>query len=177
MANRKGSIRTTVEVDEAHATITFVFGKGTGDEWYAIDRVSFEVDELPSEMYRQMALYGARKALMDRTSDQSDPMQKADDPRVKIDAMIDLWDRLFMQGQWKEPSKASGGGGPPLVVEAIAEYKGVSVAQAQKAWKAQDDDQKAKIQENEEIKAIMERKQAERQQSEPVDLDDLTGDL
>lgn len=171
MAGRKGEIRTQVDVQGDR--VVFIFGKGTGEDWQALDSADFDYSKLPEDMQRQMGLYGLRKALMDRTSEYSTPMQDAGDPRVKIDAMQDLWEGLFLRGQWKAERKGSGGGGVPLVVEAIAEHKDVSVAQAQKAWKQQTDEQKETIKENPEIAAIMRRLQDERAQEDEVDLSDL----
>lgn len=172
MANRQGSIRTKPTVEDHVVYMTFV--KGSGEDEVKLDQAAFNLDELPPETYRQMAEYGVRKALMDRTSDMSKPMQDQGDPRVKIDAMRELWE-MFKAGQWEKPRAGGGGGGVPLVVEAIARLKNLSIGQAKKAWDSQTDEQKDALKASEKVREAMEEIRAERakEAEQEVSFDDL----
>lgn len=87
----------------------------------------------------------------------------------KLDAMRDGWSRL-MNGEWEKERE---GGGPTVSaeVEALAEFKGISVAAAQKALRAYDAEGRKKILGNEKIQKIAKRIKEERE--DEADLSDL----
>jgi hypothetical protein len=124
--------------------------------------------ELPGSTKPWMDGYGAAKFVMDRTSQV--PAASSD----KLAAMQEYWD-LAMSGQLQKPRE--GGAGPTVspFVEALAEIKGVSVADIQRSLRKYTAEQRASIEANPTVSAAIEKVKARRAAAseEGISLDDL----
>lgn len=123
----------------------------------------FDSNELPESIRPQVGLYGLSKLLQDRSSD-------TDSGPEKLDAMSEVFEML-KAGQWERERKT----GAPVVsaeVEALAELKSITVAQAQAALRKYTKDQRDKILSNPTIVEKAKAIRASRETTE-VDLGDL----
>jgi len=123
----------------------------------------YDPAELPDAIRPKVELYGLSKLLQDRSSD-------TDSGPEKLDAMTEVYEML-KGGQWEKERKT----GAPVVsaeVEALAELKGITVAQAQSALRKYTKEQRDKILSN---AAIVEKAKAIRASRETAEVD--LGDL
>lgn len=123
---------------------------------------AFDLNRLPEDMQDQCKLYGFKQKLADSASD-------AKTPADKLDAMEAIYERLLAGHFTLE--REGGTRTTPLWIMALAEIKGANVAAVQKALANYSDEQKQKIRDREDIKAIVARLEEEQ---DGVDLDDLT---
>lgn len=166
MAESKTNYRVAWELDEDNMVATAILKqKDSEGEMQEVERKDFDLSTIEQAGLRQhVALYGLSKVMQDRSSGTPTGPEK-------LEAMGEVFQSLA-QGQWKrERSGGGGGGGVAPEVEAIAEVKGVSIAQASKAWKQQSDEQKEAIRSNlaDKIQEVKER----RKESGEVDLSDI----
>jgi len=164
-------IRTVVSYDES--AVIFHWGHGSGDDWTEVERKTYPVDTLPEGIRHTLLLYGLNKALSDRTSEQAKLVKDQQDPAPRIEAMDEVYN-LFASNQWKADRSGGGASGVPVVVEAIAEVKGIDIPEAQRSWKATDEETREAIKANETVQAKMEEiRDRRKEQTETTDLSDL----
>lgn len=96
---------------------------------------TFQVSDYPEEIQGGLTAYGLGKKLQDSQS-QTD----ADDKFAGFDATS----AQLIDGKWNA-AKTGGSRLLPAIIEVIMEFKGWSVAKAQKSFKALDDDAKAAL--------------------------------
>ena len=127
-------LRTIDDVDNMSFKVQVV--KGSGDDAEVIAERDYEVSKIHNSIIDRVTIYGAKKLLMDRTSDVTDK-------RDKLNAMTDYLGQ-FAQGVWEKERQV----GPATVsaeVEALAKLKGYTIPQVQKALKKYDKAQRAKV--------------------------------
>lgn len=162
--DNKYSMSYELNVEKA-AVLATLREKNDSGEFDTIDTREFGVREVAEKLMPNVTLYGLSKVLQDRTSD----VKAGPD---KLAAMDEVLARLA-EGEWEKARVV----GAPVVsaeVEALAELKGISIPDAQKALKKYSKEQKEQILANEKIveraKEIRARRDA---QEEDVSLDDL----
>lgn len=163
MAERNNVYSLRVELDGDAGIVTVVVREKDGSNFKEIESGTFNVSDLPEEIRKMTDLYGLSKVLQDRCSD-----TKAGPG--KLDAMREVFDQL-VAGDWERERKA----GAPTVsaeVEALAQIKGVSVGDIQKALRKFTKEQKEKIFAKPEIAELAATIRAGREASE-VSLDDM----
>lgn len=157
----KSAYRLAVELKPEDATVNVqVIERESGD---VVETETFKANELADNIKPTVALYGLSKLLQDRSSD-------TDSGPEKLDAMREVFS-MFKSGQYEKERRA----GAPVVsaeVEALAELKGISVAQAQAALRKYTKEQREKILGNDKIVAKAKEIRAGRENSD-VSLDDL----
>lgn len=121
----------------------------------------FALSKLPPEMVAACTDYGFKQKLADSASD-------AKTPADKLDAMEAIYERM-LAGHFSL-EREGGTRTTPLWVQALAERKGASVSAVQKALSAYSDEQKQKIRDREDIKAIVKRLESEQ---DGIELDDM----
>lgn len=154
--------RLTVKLDTEKAIVNVKVLKRDDDS--EVESSDFAASDIAENLRRQVGLYGLSKLLQDRTS------ETAAGPG-KVAAMKELLEQL-KAGVWEKERKV----GAPVVsaeVEALAEIKGISVAEAQAALRTYSKDVRAKILSNEKIVAKATEIRAKRASSTAVDLGDL----
>lgn len=169
--------RVKWDLDTENGTATAILTEKTTDEngddvAQEVSRETYEIQTLiDAGVGNFIALYGLSKILQDRSSSKSAGPEK-------MEEMENVFGYL-REGQTKAPRSGGGGGGTssgvPLVVEAIARIKGVSVSEASRSWKQTDKATKEAIKENDKVAKAMEEIKEERKaaESSEVDLGDL----
>jgi hypothetical protein len=92
---------------------------------------TFEAASVPDQLLdgetpKSPKVYGITKIMQDRNSQESDPA-------AKFEGMCSTFDNALTQGLWKEPSEARGPrktAVDPVLIQAVAEIKSISLAQA-----------------------------------------------
>lgn len=134
MPIRDNQYRLSVDLDAEKALVNVkVIERESGD---AVEEESFAAREIADGIKTNVALYGLSKLLQDRSSD-------TDTGPEKLDAMREVF-AMLRGGQWEKERKA----GAPVVsaeVEALADIKKISVAQAQAALRKYTKEQREKI--------------------------------
>jgi len=126
----------------------------------------FRLDTIPETQQQYLKLYGFNKLLSDRTSEFS---KNHAERLEKMEEVV----ALLASDQWRSGSRASTSGTVSPEVEALAELKGVTIPEIQKALKQYSKEQREKILANDKVAEKAERIRQERQESEGVSLDDL----
>lgn len=173
MADNPNRIKWDLDTENGTATAILTrkeVDDSGNDVAVEVDRQTFDIQTLiESGVGNFVALYGLSKILQDRSS------SKAAGPE-KMEEMGNVFGYL-KAGQTKAPRSGGGGGGTssgvPLVVEAIARIKGISVSDASRSWKQTDKTTKEAIKENPKVVEAMEAIKAERSEQKEVDLEDL----
>lgn len=166
MAKRDNEYSMVYELDDARGVVkgTLRLKDPDSGEFEAVETVEFALSEVPDALKTKINLYGLSKFVQDRASD----TEVGPD---KIPAMTEVYNNL-RNGQWE---KARVVGSPTVSpeVEALAEIKGITIPDAQKALRAYSKEQRETILKNPKIveraAAIRER----RATAEAVSLDDL----
>ena len=162
MATSDNPYRNSVELDTENMKVKVsVIERASGNE---VESGEFQVKDIPENLRPHVALYGVSKLLQDRTSET--PTGPG-----KLEAMNQLWEQ-FKAGIWEKPRQV----GSPVVsaeVEALAELKGISVAQAQAALRKYDKETREKILSHETITKRAQEIRATRENASAVDLGDL----
>jgi len=141
--------------------------KSKDEETEAVDVVdtkAYGFNSVHENLRNQTALYGLSKLIQDRSSD----VKAGPD---KLQAMQEVLEQLT-EGKW-EKARVVGAPTVSAEVEALAEVKGISIPDAQKALRKYDKAQREQILGN---PAIVERAKAiraRREEAEDVSLDDL----
>jgi hypothetical protein len=134
------------------------------DDESIVETGEFEAGKVHANLRNNIVLYGLSKLLQDRTSET--PTGPG-----KVAAMRELMAQ-FEAGTWSAERKA----GAPVVspeVEAIAQLKGCTVAEAQKALRSHPQEVRDKIYANPKVKEIADQIRAARENATAVGLDDL----
>lgn len=157
----KSPYRLSVELkSDSGEVYVEVIERESGD---VVESETFNVNELPDSIKRLSTLYGVSKLLQDRSSE-------TDSGPAKLDAMRGVF-AMFKAGQYERERKA----GAPVVsaeVEALAQLKGCTVAQAQAALRKFTKEQREKILSNPTIIAKAKEIRSAREEVE-VDFSDL----
>lgn len=161
MPIRDNVYRLSVDLLADTATVKVqVVARESGD---VVEEESFDARSVADNIKTNVALYGLSKLLQDRSSD-------TDTGPEKLAAMREVYEML-KAGQWEKQRVA----GAPVVsaeVEALAELKSISVAQAQAALRKYTKEQREKILSNEKIVEKAKAIRAARDTAD-VSLDDL----
>lgn len=156
--------RLSVDLDAENAVVRVKVIDREKDE--VVEQEAFDSSGVHDNVRQMVGLYGLSKLLQDRSSET--PAGPA-----KLQAMKEVFE-LLSRGEWERERKA----GAPVVsveVEALAELKQISVAQAQTALRKFTKEQREKILTNPKIVEIAARLKAERDQPE-ADIGDLLGE-
>lgn len=165
--SEKNPYRISWELDEENnvAVATVRKYNPESEEYEDFDSRSFALDSV-RQLQDKIALYGLSKVLQDRSSSTPSGPEK-------LDTMENVFGKL-QQGEWRAAREGGGGGGGiSPEVEAVAEIKDISIAQAQKALKAMSKEDRAKVKENPKVKEVADRIREERKAQGGVELDDL----
>ena len=125
------------------------------------DKLEIDPHQFPEVIQQEIAVYGLSKIVDDRLS-----QVPASD---KMTAAAELVTQ-FTAGNWKA-ERTGGIHLLPLVVEAIIQHKGCSVAQAQSAYRLLDDESRIVLKEN--LADTMSEIAEARKAADEVTLDDL----
>jgi len=160
MAKSDNPFGLKVDLEGNLVTVT-VREKDSNGDFSDVDVKEFNIDEVHADLLSWVALYGLSKLLQDRSSD----VKAGPD---KLDAMTEVFEQL-KAGQKERERKA---GAPTVSAEvmALADIKGVCVADIQKALRAYSKEVREKILSN---PAVVERAAAMRSKTTEVALDDL----
>ncbi len=123
---------------------------------------SFDYNDLPVVVQRQVSLYGLNKLLTDRTSGEKDKL-------AKLDAMEAYFD-LLTEGEWAKERVV----GAPVVgveVEALAELEGISIPETQAALAQYDKETRKQILGSKEVQAKAAELREARKDATPKSLD------
>ena len=129
-----------------------------------IDSHSFSAADIHADLQPLTGLYGLSKLLQDRSSDVKTGPEK-------LSAMKAIMDQ-FAAGQWQKERKV----GAPTVsaeVEALAQFKQITIPQAQAALRRYDKTQREQILGHADIQALAATIREARQEEVEVSLDDL----
>lgn len=162
MATSTNPFRTKVALIAAAMQIKVTIIKK--DDESVVEEAEFPAAEVAESLRNEVALYGLSKLLQDRTSE-------VEVGPGKIAAMQALFEQ-FKKGIWSAERKA----GSPVVsaeVEALAQLKEITVAEAQSALKKYPADVKASILANPKIVELAASIRAGRANAESIDLSDL----
>ena len=132
-----------------------------------IDSHSFPASDVSENLRINVALYGLSKLLQDRSSD----VKTGPD---KLAAMKQVAEQLAA-GQWEKERKV----GAPTVsaeVEALAQFKGITIPQAQAALRKYDKTAREQILGHEKIVQLAAEIREARADEEVADLSDLAGE-
>ena len=157
-------LKVSLEAEEGVVRVNVVDRDNKGEVMFTRD---FDANRVHESLRMNVGLYGLSKLIQDRTSDKS----VKDLGEGKLDAMEDVLARLET-GEWSAERKV----GAPTVsveVEALAAFKGVSIASIQKALRAYTKDQKEIIFANDGVAAKVAEIKAAREAAEDVSLDGL----
>lgn len=131
-----------------------------------IDEASFKAADIHADLKQLTALYGLSKLLQDRSSDVKTGPEK-------LSAMKGVAEQLA-SGQWQKERKV----GAPTVsaeVEALAQFKGISIPQAQAALRRYDKAARDQILGHASIVELAKTIREAREGEEVADLSDLAG--
>ncbi|MCZ6775238.1 MAG: hypothetical protein O7D34_02135 [Ignavibacteria bacterium] len=132
-----------------------------------IDEHSFPASSVHEDLRNMVGLYGLSKLLQDRSSDVKTGPEK-------LSAMKGVAEQLA-SGQWQKERKV----GAPTVsaeVEALAQFKSISIPQAQAALRRYDKAAREQILGHEQIVALAKTIREARVDEEVADLSDLAGE-
>lgn len=138
--------------------------KRVGDDFEDMETETFKLEDVAQELLPNISLYGFKQILSDRCS-------QVDTGPDKLTAMREVMS-LLAAGQWKKERVV----GAPTVsaeVEALAQLKGISIPDAQRALKGYAPEQREKILGNPKIKELAAQIKAARQEAPTANLDDL----
>lgn len=156
--------RLSVELDAENGVVRVkVIDREKGE---TVEQEAFDTGNVHENVRTMVGLYGLSKLLQDRSSETPAGPEK-------LAAMREVYD-LLSRGEWERERKA----GAPVVsveVEALAELKGISVAQAQTALRKFTKEQREKILSNPKIAEIAAKLKEQRSQPE-AELGDLLGE-
>lgn len=162
MGTSVNPFRTKVELNAELQKIIVQILKKENDE--VVESGEFAAADVHPNLRSNIVLYGLSKLLQDRTSE-------TDVGPGKIAAMQAVMDN-FKAGNWVQERKS----GSPVVsaeVEALAELKGLTVAEAQAALKKYDVEVRKQILSHPDIVKKAEEIRAARKSAEGVDLTSL----
>ena len=133
---------------------------------------TLKATDIAENLRPMVALYGIKALLSDRTSDVS--FGTGASPEEKMAAWAEVAE-LLKAGTWERERKA----GAPVVsaeVEALAQLKKITVAEAQTALRKYDKATKEKILANAQIVELAKKIKEDRAKAETLDLGDLAAE-
>ena len=145
-------------------SISVTVRKREGDDFTDLETAEFKLEDVAEELHPNITLYGLKQVVSDRCS-------QVETGPDKLAAMREVFSQLA-SGQWKKERVV----GAPTVsaeVEALAQLKGISIPDAQRALRAYAPEQREKIMANTKIKELAAQIRASREVSEVTSLDDL----
>lgn len=164
------------------AIVTITAHTGASNSEYTdeqvLKRLEVNAEDFPAsfttgseDVTKTLAGYGLQKLLQDRTS------QDAGDAVKKLEAMEVEANRLKESGQWSERKEASERAPRAKVdnylARAIAQIKGIPLAQSEASLKALTKEQRDTLTANETVAGIIASLKAEAKDAKSVDLADL----
>lgn len=153
------------ELDAAAGTVKAILReRNDADEFVEVASEVYKYDSLPEGITAMVKLYGLSKVLQDRCSE-------VEVGSEKIPALSEVFAQLST-GQW-EKARVVGGTVVSAEVEALAQLKGISIPDAQKALSKYDKAQKEKILANAQVVALAKSIREARANKEATSLDDL----
>lgn len=161
---RNNPYALSVNLNAESMTVDVEVKERESDE--TIDTHSFSAGDVHDDLKHLTALYGLSKLLQDRSSD----VKTGPD---KLSAMKAVAEQL-QGGQWQKERKV----GAPTVsaeVEALAQFKSISIPQAQAALRRYDKAQREQILSHESIVALAKTIREAREGEDVASLDDLAG--
>ena len=138
--------------------------KRDGEDFTDLETETFRLADVAEELHPNIMLYGLKQVISDRCS-------QVDTGPDKLAAMREVAAQL-KAGQWKKDRVV----GAPTVsaeVEALAQLKGISIPDAQRALKSYAPEQREKILSNAKIKELAAQIRASRETAPVTSLDDL----
>lgn len=154
----------SVKLNAESMTVDVTVKERESDE--IIDTHSFPAAEVHESLRNNVALYGLSKLLQDRSSDTKTGPEK-------LAAMKQVSEQLA-EGQWEKERKV----GAPTVsaeVEALAQFKGITIPQAQAALRKYDKTAREAILGHAKIVELAAQIREARADEEVADLSDLAG--
>jgi len=145
-------------------SISATVRKREGEDFTDLETASFSLANVAEELHPNITLYGLKQVISDRCS-------QVETGPDKLAAMREVYAQLCA-GQWKKERVV----GAPTVsaeVEALAQLKGISIPDAQRALKAYSPEQREKIMANAKIKELAAQIRAGRETATVTSLDDL----
>jgi hypothetical protein len=172
MALSTAKHRVVVDLDAATMIATMTIIDRESEKPVSNGVFKLGASEIHETLRPMVGLYGIKALLSDRTSDVA--FGTGASPEEKMAAWGEVAE-LLKQGVWERERKA----GAPVVsaeVEALAEIKGISVAEAQTALRKYDKATKEKILSNAKIVEKAKEIKAKREKAESLDLGDLAAE-
>jgi len=145
-------------------SISATVRKREGEDFVDLESATFKLSDVAEELHPNIMLYGLKQVISDRCS-------QTETGPDKLAAMREVYSQLGA-GQWKKDRVV----GAPTVsaeVEALAQLKGISIPDAQRALKSYSPEQRDKILGNAKIKEIAQQIRAARETAPVTSLDDL----
>ena len=161
---RNNPYALSVDLNAEAMTVDVTVKERETDE--VIDEHSFAAADIHADLKQLTALYGLSKLLQDRSSDVKTGPEK-------LSAMKGVAEQLS-SGQWQKERKV----GAPTVsaeVEALAQFKKITIPQAQAALRRYDKAAREQILGHDAIVALAKTIREAREGEEVADLSDLAG--
>jgi hypothetical protein len=161
---RNNPYALSVDLNAEAMTVDVTVKERESDE--VIDQHSFAASGIHDDLKQLTALYGLSKLLQDRSSDVKTGPEK-------LSAMKGVAEQLS-SGQWQKERKV----GAPTVsaeVEALAQFKAITIPQAQAALRRYDKAAREQILGHADIVALAKTIRDAREVEEVADLSDLAG--
>lgn len=161
---RNNPYALSVDLNAEQMTVDVVVKEKESDD--VIDQHSFPAADIHDDLKQLTALYGLSKLLQDRSSDIKTGPEK-------LSAMKGVAEQLA-SGQWQKERKV----GAPTVsaeVEALAQFKAITIPQAQAALRRYDKAAREQILGHADIVALAKTIRDAREVEEVADLSDLAG--
>lgn len=145
-------------------SVSVTVRKRQGEDFVDVETETFKWGDVPAELQPNIELYGLKQVISDRCS-------QVDTGPDKLAAMREVMAQ-FVAGTWKKERVV----GAPTVsaeIEALAQLKGISIPDAQRALRNYAADQREKILANPKIAELAAQIKAARENATTVDLGDL----
>ena len=153
--------RLTVSYDTPDGKVIF---KVLDKDDHVLDLRTYNVFDLPEENRKRVTGYGLNKLLTDRTSEQKDKIEKLDE----MDAVF----AMLVDGEWAK-ERVVGAIVVGVDVEALAEFKGWSIAFTQTTLAQYSKEQRKTILALDVVQEVATRLRVQRKEATIASLDDL----
>ena len=165
MAERTNPYGLKVDLHPDDMLVTVILRKkDEKGEPQEVGSEAFSYEDVPDDLKPNVNLYGLSKFIQDRSSQVSAGPDK-------LAALQEVYAQL-LAGNWEKERVV----GAPTVspeVEALAQLKGITIPQAQKALRNHTKEQREKILAHPKIKELADQLRSARQEEEVADLSDL----
>lgn len=147
--------------------------RNSAGEFQVVGSASFACSSVPDmlengDSFASMKAYGIRAFLNDRSSD-----FRKHGISAYMGAMQDVYDNLLVKGLYKAKRTGKAPSVDTLLIQAIAQLKGISAAQAEVSVKALTKEQRAKLAANPAVANLMKELAQVKREAEATNLDDL----